>query len=259
MNEFEVRNEVMSYHLRHSSENRASSLRQWWGTCVVRHEGAHALKIVEPDPLWKCSPGTMDEFLRKKVKSIGKTPYAMFTVCLLYDTNLVHYVSFLYTDRQLLSFDPGVELYPHGQKTIVPRVEAAFRALRLIDSHSVQGACPHFAFGRKRRGVQFNGRLQYKLPADAFCQSWTLFFFVRLLYLPDRSLERIKLFLSDWCAIPPSDREYFITSFFIHPTLTYLPKVSKRYLAMLHPRHTKAEAMQQIFGPIEQCFFPKKK
>lgn len=255
MNDFEVRNEVMAYHMRHSKSRDSCA---WWGTLVVRQE-KNTLRITDPDPLWKFVPATLDAFLREKRKSLRKGRRVMLTVCLLYDTNLVHYVSFLYGDRKLLSFDPGVQLYPHGQKTIVPLVQAAFEAQGLIDSHSIEGACSQFQFRKKKHGVQFNGLVENTLPADAFCQSWTVFFFVRLLYLPVRSTETIKGFLADWCTIPPSDREYFITSFFILPTLTYFPKIAHRYLAMLPKSHSKVEALDQIFGPLEKCFFPGRK
>ena len=258
MNDFDTRNEVMAYHLLHS-KNRTHC--QWWGTFVVRHEKG-ALRIVDPDPLWKSfsKTSTLEEFLRQKRLSQKKSPCSIiFTVCLVYDTNLVHYVSFVYTDRTLVSFDPGVALYPHGQKTIVPLVHSAFKACGLLDSHTIEGACSEFLFRKKKHGVQFNGLVHNTLPADAFCQSWTLFFLVRMLYLPDRSLPNIRGFLKDWCAIPPSDREYFITSFFILPTLTYFPKIAERYLTLLHHSHTKAEAIEQIFAPLEQCFFPKRK
>lgn len=258
MNDFETRNEVMSYHIRHSKN---TSSCQWWGTCVVRLENG-TLRIVDPDPLWKCRtvPSTLEDFIGTKRSKLGKyNGTIIFTVCLLYDTHSVHYVSFVYSNRVLLSFDPGVELYPHGQKTIVPLVHAAFKAHHLVDSHSIHGACSDFVFRKKKHGVQFNGMIENTLPADAFCQSWTLFFLIRMLYLPQRSMEQVRNFLRDWCAIPPTEREYFITSFFILPTLTYFPKINDRYLTMLPPGHRKLEAMEQIFAPLERCFFPRRR
>jgi hypothetical protein len=254
MNGVETRNDIMAYHLKQS---KSRDTCRWWGTWFVRESGKNDLSLSgEHDPVWKFKPKTLHDLVRRLHNKTSACT-AMFTVCLLYDVNLVHYVSFVYlpSERVLLSFDPGVEVYPHGQKTIVPRVHALMKSLGLVDAHRVEGACSVFRFRQKKHGVQFNGRTADKLPADAFCQSWTLFFLVRVLYLPDRSLDRIAALVRDWCRIPPEGRQYFLTSFFILPTLTYFSAIGERYVGMLGGRHGKKEAVEAIFAPLEQCFF----
>lgn len=243
MNDMETRNEIMAYHMRQST-----TPCRWWGTWFVRVSGNHSLTLTDTDPVWKYKPTSLQDLVRhldKKKRSASTL--CMFTVCLQYDAYSVHYVSFVYKDRTLLSFDPGVRVYPHGQKTIVPRIQKLMESLQMIDTHRVEGACTAFCFRQKKHGVQFNGRVHQKLPADAFCQTWTVFFLVRLFSLTDASIESMSSLVQRWCSIPPGKREYFLMTMFILPTLTYFPKVMKKLGGK--------EVMEALLAPVEQCFF----
>jgi len=272
MNDLSVRTEIIRYHL---SKTRKTKDYAWLGTWVVREQNKQLVfeeidpvvstkkstRLVsvqdQPDPTKRLNRAdrtlSVHDLVRQKASSFSRGPrYVMFTVCILYDIHLVHYVSFMYDaqKKELTSFDPGVELYHHGQKTIVPLVQQAFEKAHLIapSHHKIFGACHRFGFKNKKMGVQFNGNIKGRLPADAFCQSWTIFFFVRLLHSSEKDP---KTFLYHWCNIHPYDREPFITSFFILPVLTYFPKVSKKYEDMVQQR----DAIQLLFAPIEECFF----
>ena len=255
MNEFDVRNRLIRFHMKNSQHTRSF---QWWGTWFVRERDGQ-LHLQEKDPCWRWTPKNVEDLLRKKCRSLPKDRActAMFTVCLLYENHLVHYVSFLYftSTRSLLSFDPGVQVYPHGQNTIVPLIQKLFEKQKRIDSHIVEGACSSFQFKKKKHGVQFNGQVDRSLPADAFCQSWTLFFFMRVLYLPEATINNISSFVGHWCKIPPCEREHFLTSFFIHPTLVYFPSILEKWRS----HGSKREIIETMFLPLEQCFFAKHK
>lgn len=254
MNDFSVRSEIIDYHLVNTKKKRQY---QWIGTWVVEKDNRH-LRFIEQDPIFSTKTNKyIEDLLEKKKHTLMKIPFTMFTVCIRYEGNLVHYVAFVYDsqNKSLVSFDPGVELYHHGQKTIVPMVHKAFQQKGLLKKYLILGSCHQFSFKKKKLGIQFNGKTKTSLPADAFCQSWTIFFLVKLLYTSD--LEQAKTMLSRWCSIHPKDREHFITSFFILPTLMYFPNAATQYSAMTG--HEKIDAIQQISYPVEKCFFSKNK
>lgn len=256
MNDFQVRNEILSYHRKRTAKQ---DKYKWAGTWVVREKNK-MLTFEDLDPcLFKkgTTPGfTVERFLQTRKRMFQKSSvFVMFTVCILYETNLVHYVSFVYDtkERSLLSFDPGVELYLHGQKTIVPLIQRAFEKSGLLrdSNHSILGACHSFGFRNKKPGVQYNGNDHHSLPADAFCQSWTIFFLVRLIHCEETDP---RVFLERWCNIHPRDREAFITSFFILPTLVYFPLAAKKHRDMVGVDG----AVDLIMSPVEGCFFRHK-
>jgi len=259
MNDFSTRNEIMAYHLRHTNNTKRC---RWMGTWVVRKKGGDLYLEGAPDPVLKqpIRNSSITALIQKHKKKFKESVFVFFTVCILYETNLVHYVSFMYdsSQKRLLSFDPGVELYHQGQDTIVPLVQKAFEAHGLIQGHSILGACSEHRFKNKKYGVQYNGKNKNTLPADAFCQSWTLFFFVRVMYIPEVTMDRVHEFVGEWCKIPPSKREHFITSFFIIPVLTYFPNIAKRYEEQRNDGLNNVRAVERIFAPVERCFFTKK-
>ena len=171
----------------------------------------------------------------------------MFTVCLVYDEHLVHYVAFLYVskERRLISFDPGVQIYLHGQKTIVPRIEKYFMSEDLIDSDVRLGHCHQFRWKGKRMGVQYTG---LEDRPDAFCQTWTIFFLVRFLYSKSHRVDDIHRFVREWCKILPKNRAVMLTEQFIIPTLMYFPRVLKDLKTM-----TDHEDQTVLMNKIMTC------
>lgn len=181
--------------------------------------------------------------------------YKCFTVCILYQTNLVHYVAFVFDvrHRSLLSFDPGVELYQRGLKTVIPALRKIFFTLGLCTAPMLKqdaltvGRCD-MKFHGKRFGVQYNGRIHRDLPADAFCQTWTLFFLVRLHASRDASFVQ-----KEWCKIDPFQREAYLLVTFIIPLLTSESTVSRAYFAALgDPKH---EVLRRLMAFTTRCLF----
>jgi len=191
------------------------------GTLFVREEDddSHALLVerFEHDGSDDITSGhlTLDEFLGKRMSKLtrkSKRPNKLFTVAILYKLSAIHFVSFMYnsSSRRLITFDPGANLYLNGSRVIIPNVINTFVVLGLIDDTDrvvITGLCGTKHHGRKY-GVQYNGedpRLT-SLPADAFCQSWSLLFVIMcIMYDGDYS------FVETWCAIRPVHREAFVT------------------------------------------------
>lgn len=255
MNDFGVRNEILRYHLLHSDR---SDLYRWMGTWVVRvRDNTLYWEQWDSESLGK-KPTRSHISVREVIRSTKKkwkntSVFTIFTVCLVYDLSSVHYVSFLYDPKtlELLSFDPGVELYPHGQKTILPMIHRIFADEGLLKSHKRYGVCSNFRFKKRYYGVQFNGKTEHALPADAFCQSWTLFFFLRLFYATKTP---IRDFLERWCRIQPRHRESFLCSQFLLPTLLYFPKISKKFEGMI-PSELCSSYRDELMQPLENCLF----
>jgi hypothetical protein len=138
----------------------------------------------------------------------------MFTVAYVYRGDLIHYVSFVYEpfSRRLHAFDPGYNLYLYGKHKIIPMVATAFRDRDLIDTFIdviPHGRCTHSSFG-----VQYDGRSPCKvlLPADVFCQTWTLFFLVSWIR------EKGNLaFFRRWCRVDPPKRKTYLIRTFVRP------------------------------------------
>lgn len=256
MNEYRFRTMIMNHHLKHSH-----SSHKWCGTWTVQLNN-NDLVFRDMDPLFKSKLRTnisIHDFIKHyKSKWFKKEGLTLFTVCLVYEGNLVHYVAFIYSplDKTLISFDPGVSLYHHGQETIVPKVTEAFRANGLIlDKNEVLGSCKVYRWKGRRMGVQFDGQKQRERPADAFCQTWTLFFLIRYLYTHRYNFND---FVQSWCSIPPKQRRFFLLSNFIIPTLLYFPKII-HHLKKSSQYKSHAQIMQQIIQPTESCTFSVRK
>lgn len=146
-----------------------------------------------------------------------KSLFVLATCCVTYEGNKVHFLSLIYDrkNRMLIFFDPGIHLYEKGQDVAVPIVKNAFINTGLIDNtKNIEriGLCSSSYHGKKM-GIQYNGEdpAKTRLPADSFCQSWTLYYLVEFLH--NQCTDK---FFSSWCSIPPPKRETFIlTNFFI--------------------------------------------
>jgi hypothetical protein len=210
------------------SHNNAKDT-EWLGTWYVRKGKNSDLTLTQDTAIFDKATGQpLKHIVNRNISRFTnrEIPYKIFTVCILYDTNLVHYVSFVYDAKlqTLYSFDPGMELYLHGLKTIIPGVRKIFHDLKLANksNSSVIGRC-NFSFRGKKPGIQFNGEIHRDLPADAFCQTWTLFFLTRLITL--RNMD----FVTIWCQIPPARRESYLVIAFIIPLLENNETISQSY------------------------------
>ena len=224
MNEVPIRNQIVRNALRESLSSQRPKYR-WKGTWTFELLPDNSLRMRDPS----CS--LFHEFLQSRWKC--KTPViSLFTVCLVYDGNRVHYVAFVYRsdDQTLLSFDPGVGLYPHGQRTIVPYIRNTFSQLKWVSASRDVGRCHDFTFCGKRWGIQYNGDYTYSFPADAFCQTWTLFFVTRMVIQDDTSDVS---FVDTWCKIHPPRREEFLLLSFVLPELRTNRSLQKQYLSQL--------------------------
>lgn len=210
---------------------------QWLGTWYVRnrHENDHKKKIElvisRPCSFEKKLDKKLSDSIHQKQKLfLEGSRYKVFTVCIYYEINSVHYVAFYYDNKkkELVSFDPGVELYLHGMKTIVPQIRNLFYETGLVRSpffsqdRFTLGRCQSYKFRGKKYGVQFNGK-NIDFPADAFCQTWTLFFVHRLTETGHYG------FLVEWCGKKPRHRVGFLMESFILPLLRNNKYVQKKY------------------------------
>lgn len=249
MNDPIYRNDIMKYHLSHSHKTQT---HRWLGTWVL-YEKSGNLIFKETDPLFQKQSFTgknLSQVLQRSIiDKIKKYPVSMFTVCLVYDEYLVHYVAFIYlqSEKQLISFDPGVDIYHHGQKTIVPIVQKMFLDHGLINKKSDHrlGYCHNIRW--KTRGLQFTG---VEDVPDAFCQSWTIFFLIRFLY--SDGTNSAKQFVHNWCKIRPDRRAVMLTERFIIPSLLYFPKILKN-LKQMTSYKDPAMLMHKIISPGQKC------
>lgn len=217
MNDGDVRNEIIS--------KRLSTLQcnvKWLGSWNVQGE-KYNLQFLEIPPVFSTSSKDKSVFnlLKKKLSSKKQQKY-IFTICYHYEDRKVHYVSFIYDAKmkKLQHFDPGISLYLHGQETLVPSIYKVFQSIGLIDKSQEVGKCIHQSKWKgKTMGIQFDGDTKAKFPADAFCQTWTIFFLVRMMITNLESLD----FVQKWCSIPPKRREAFLISNFILPLLLEYP------------------------------------
>lgn len=217
LNEKLFRDSVMSF-----STKRFGNQIQWKGTIFLDkdHLNFHQYRK------WK--------LMKKKIY--------MFTVAYTYDKNRIHFVAFILdmNHQTLYCFDPGHNLYVHGAKTIIPIV-----VHELVNNNIVtkkiffKTSCPQ-KYMNTMFGIQYNGQLSYKSSkspielccADAFCQTWTLFFLQT--YLNNNcSTSFFKL----WCRIPPKFREQFLLQQFIIPNIYQNPMINKIYGNVLDKLH----------------------
>lgn len=222
MNESGVRDDII--------RKRLASLEvdaDWLGSWNVQGE-KYKLQFLEVPPSLSKSGKNKDVFtvLQKKLPRMTNGIF-MFTVCYHYEDRRVHYVSFVYDAKKasLKHFDPGISLYLHGQETLVPSLYKIFNSIGLIDKSQEVGECLHQTKWKgKIMGIQFDGNTKVKLPADAFCQTWTVFFLIRSMVNNFES----ESFVETWCSIRPRRREAFLISNFVLPFLLEYPRYYKR-------------------------------
>lgn len=250
LNDEKVRTSIIQKSL----EQTTPAEYTWLGTWYVRDNNENKTqsqkKLVISKP---CSFGQkldtpLIDLVKEKSHEFNKgSRFKFFTVCIFYNISSVHYVAFLYNreKKQLISFDPGVELYHHGMKTIVPCLRNIFYKNQLINEPFVSqdrfslGRCHAFTFKGKKYGIQYNGK-DIDFPADAFCQTWTLYFFDQLLQSKDYD------FLTDWCKFNPKYRVVFLLNSFIIPILKFNPLVRKEYFKDLQDQeHQVMKCFQQ--------------
>lgn len=227
---------------------RTNKKVRWWGTFYV--SGPKSRIIVNR---WNSDTimQPLSIFFEGFAKQLQNNKLNLFSICYQYEGNKVHYISEIYNaqTKQLIHFDPGVSLYEHGQQTIIPTWERQFRKYRLLKNAKEIGKCTSYRWHGKQMGVQFDESNPI-FPADAFCQTWTLFLFYRLsLDIDDLS------FLKNWCAIPPSKRKLFLISNFIMPLLMYQPKHYQNICKMM--RKGESTSLALLYNKIENCFAKK--
>jgi len=251
MNYTKARNDIINYYLKLSDADF-----NWLGTWIVSlHDSENSLKFDQAVQGFSSNAKTPHDFVKQNIVSL-RAKKTVFTVCLVYESNLVHYVAFVYdpVQKKLVSFDPGVELYHHGQKTIVPQIRNIFFQHGLIGNQQggqLQqnlGRCSDFRFCGKTWGPQYNGNHKTSLPADAFCQSWTIFFILRVLIAQDDKYD----FVRDWCKIPPTQREFLIITYFMIPNLTQFSSLRNKYMSYLG-HYTFSQILDNTMKYVEKC------
>ena len=259
MNDYNIRNKIMKYHIKNANK---SDSHQWLGTWTLYQNKNNKFLFKDVDPLFssiKISTDTpFPDFLSKMKKKLSLYPVSVFTVCLVYDQYLVHFVSFIYLSKEklLISFDSGIEIYHHGQDTIVPYIQTQFKKYSLTNNNHYPnlGRCKHFRWKGKYMGLQFTGMEE---SPDAFCQSWTIYFLVRFLYSGfsishKQHLQTLFQFVNDWCKINPKKRAMMLTENFIIPVLLFFPDVLK-HLKKLTSYNDNAVLIHHIITPAQKC------
>jgi len=157
-------------------------------------------------------------------------PNIMFNVCLRYQISRVHFLSFVIEFRKtspiIISFDSGSELYPEGEKTILPMVHKICTCFFKTKDQEVWkkhfGVCTNQLFRKKQYGIQFQGeREDGSSIADAFCQCWSLFFlweWIRRSHEKDKHCR--ERFIHQWCELEPCHRGSFLLIHFVLPLLS---------------------------------------
>lgn len=194
----------------------------WDGTYFFNEKG-------EMDPYHHHETMSLTNFLKKR-KNYQHGGFIMSTCCVTYEGNKVHFLSLIYDRKKkiLIFFDPGIHLYEKGQDVAVPIVTDAFLKngwIQSSDRIERVGLCSKNYHGKKW-GIQYDGSdpLKTKLPADSFCQSWTLYYLVE--FLRNRCTDK---FFSSWCSIPPEKRETFMMMNFFLPHIQNHPFLYKEW------------------------------
>jgi hypothetical protein len=168
-------------------------------------------------------------YQRQNHRFKSKNYFILFTCCILYEENRVHYLSFIFRPHtgMLISFDPGIHLYTKGQDILVPLIRDTFLKAGFIRKNNLErvGLCKD-KYHNRRWGIQYNGTDPNisSLPADSFCQSWTLFFLIE--FIRHGCSDH---FFRSWCKIPPKSREIFILMYYFLPWLQHDAYISKKF------------------------------
>jgi len=213
---------VRDYLIQKCLNDHPGSGCQYMGTFFVSEQDDDSHVLVLDKDHHKGEIKTWAEILKHRM-SVLKNPQnikTLFTLAILYDGSAIHFVSFMYdpATKTLVSFDPGYNLYQNGSRVLIPNCIDRFVKLKLIpnqDAYKKTGPCQQFFFGRKY-GVQYNGSdpETTTLPADAFCQSWSLFFVMKTIESRGDTS-----FVKKWCKITPKNRKALIMKEFFIPNL----------------------------------------
>lgn len=238
MNDTQIRNKV----IRNCLKQKNLKSHKWLGTIVLSGE-VNKLNVD------RVNDKNVNKPLKKYFNEISwqKDNIYFFTIMYTYENFKVHYLSYIYepNKKELTHFDPGISLYEHGQKTVVPSMNKVFCSLNLIKKNSDElGVCNCFRWKGKKMGIQFNGLNEY-FPADAFCQTWTLFFFIRYCNSFDYN------FLKSWCKLKPQKRELFLISNFVIPFLNQNPQYYKNIQNDINDYTTNY--MDYLYQSVENC------
>lgn len=214
-NELPVRNQIINDALKkYEKTNKFTN----FGTINIRKENGEMILTEDYDvDSWKKidvqykPKQNFNDFIEKNKKVFEKKTKTIFTVCYHYNQANVHFVSFIYDKnrRELISFDPGVDVYPEGQDEIVPALIKAFKKAKLMKETVELGKTCYkhrYIFKNEPVGIQYNNQTK-----DAFCQTWTLFFLVH-------QIQQHKI-VRKICKIHPANREIFLFQDFIIPIL----------------------------------------
>lgn len=222
MNDADVRHRILSDAL------QKNQLYTYLGTWILSY-GFDRNVTIHPsakDPFFDPQPNqSLTDFLQqKKHHFVQKETKKLFCVCIQYDGNRVHFVSFVYDPSKLSlsSFDSGIELYTHGVQTLIPIVQKAFRDAGFTrhTKSNIMGRCYEYKLQGKAPGIQYNGK-KNTFPADAFCQSWSIFFLTKLIQDGNYS------FIRYWCRVRPIFRERYIIKHFLLPTFRSNTKIKR--------------------------------
>ena len=201
---------------------------------------------------------SLTDFIRSRevYKKIKKNHFIIFTCCILYEGSRVHFLSFVYkaTVPVLVSFDPGIHLYHKGQDVLVPLIEKSFTEAGLLSATKKPGVeriglCSKEYFNKKF-GIQYDGSnpLHTNLPADSFCQSWTLFFLIE--FLRHKCSDR---FVSSWCKINPDYRETFILMYYFLPWLQQDKFIYNEWLQFYPEGEDLTVLFQYMINTFAKC------
>lgn len=170
------------------------------------------------------------DFLRNRPSYHDKDcRFVLSSCCITYEGLKVHFLSIIYDTKKkfLVFFDPGIHLYEKGQDLAVPIVKDAFVKNGWISNVNMErvGLCSANYHGKKW-GIQYDGNDPKitKLPADSFCQSWTIYYLVE--FLRNKCTDT---FFSNWCSVPPEKREAFIMMNFFLPHIQNNPFLYKEW------------------------------
>jgi hypothetical protein len=245
-NEHDIRDYIMNVLLRQLYPEAPFT---YLGTLNVHLQDQNLMIQQTNETLENVLSKSIPALKNKKKKEKNDKPEmvdSMFTICIHYEDVKVHFVSFVYemNPPRLVSFDSGSNLYTIGEKTVIPEVQRIFEKLELIPSSKHKNHKHHIGICSKRYfmkkfGIQFSGEnpIFHSLPADAFCQSWSIFFLIEWVrhhhktrhHYPTIGKPSNGHFVRQWCKIIPSEREWFIISTFFIPLLSYNPFIHAEF------------------------------
>lgn len=170
----------------------------------------------------------MKAIIKKKMFRGGKVDtIRLATLSYTYENHQIHYVSVVYDtkNRKVILFDSGYNLYLIGKNRMLSNTREVIKGLTVKHLVMEKKACRH-----SRYGVQLNGQRGVSVSADAFCQSWSLYFLICY-----AESNQDLSFFKRWCAIDPPFRQCFLFQMFILPVIQSTPWLLAKYHLTLVP------------------------